>query len=314
MSDSKVYKNPDEIIDLLKNKNLKFSQPQRAKRLLLENNFYVIKAYRKLFYDNSRMYKDNVDFEHLYAVYSFDKELKTTILKHLLFIEQKIKTAISNQISPKYGIKEEDYLNHDNFDQNNQYIEKVVNEINNQIEKYGEKNQSVSHYKNNYGFIPFWVLSKCLTMGVVRDFYNILKPKDKDEIAKNLLTKQVNNRGRKINTLIALITDVRNMCAYDEVLLGFVHNRIDIGNYEEQNLISCKRNNNGVLLQGRKDILALFIAVKYLVNRTMYNEFIQQIKSLINKCYKKIKDVVTLEEFLGFIGLPVDYESLKEIE
>lgn len=31
MSDLKVYKNPDEIIDLLKNKNLKFSQPQRAK-------------------------------------------------------------------------------------------------------------------------------------------------------------------------------------------------------------------------------------------------------------------------------------------
>ena len=137
----KVFKSTDELIAILEEKGLSFSQKQRAKRLLNENNYYCITAYKNLFYKkNERVYREGVDFEDLYEVYSFDKALKTTILKHLLFIEQKIKTALSNQISIKYGVDEKKYLRTANFDQTSPFLKENLNKIRKQARTFGNKN------------------------------------------------------------------------------------------------------------------------------------------------------------------------------
>lgn len=294
---------------------MSFSQKQRAKRLLNENNYYCITAYKNLFYKkDERKYRDDVDFEDLYEVYSFDKALKTTILKHLLFVEQKIKTALSNQISTKYGVDEKKYLKSVNFDKTSPFLDQNLNKIRKQTRTFGGKNTAVRHYKEKHGFIPFWVLSKCLTMGVIRDFLYILKPSDQSVIIDSLLERTIDNKPvKKAKSMIALFSDIRNMCTHDEMLCSYVHERITIPPLPEHNCVKCKRNKNGEPIQGRSDILALIISIKYFVNRTMYNEFIQNISSCINKCYNRIKHCVTKEEFLNYIGLPEDYESLKKI-
>lgn len=309
----KVFKSTDELIAILEEKGLSFSQKQRAKRLLNENNYYCITAYKNLFYKKGeRVYRDGVDFEDLYAVYSFDKALKTTILKHLLFIEQKIKTALSNQISIKYGVDEKKYLRTANFDQTSPFLQENLTKIRKQARKFGSKNTAVRHYKDKHGFIPFWVLSKCLTMGVIRDFLYILKPTDQNIIIDNLLEKKITVKPvKKAKSMIALFADVRNMCAHDEMLSSYVHERITIPPLPEHDLIKCKRTKSGELIQGRSDILALIICIKYFVNRTMYNEFIQNISSCINRCYNKISHCISKDEFLNYIGLSEDYESLK---
>lgn len=309
----KVFKSTDELITILEEKGLSFSQKQRAKRLLNENNYYCITAYKNLFYKkDERAYKDGVDFEDLYEVYSFDKALKTTILKHLLFIEQKIKTALSNQISTKYGVDEKKYLRSFNYDQTSPFLRENLSKIRMQARKFGNKNTAVRHYKEKHGFIPFWVLSKCLTMGVIRDFLYILKPSDQSMIINSLLVRPIDNKPvKKAKSMIAFFADVRNMCAHDEMLCSYVHERITIPPLLEHSAINCKRNKSGELIQGRSDILALIISIKYFVNRTMYNEFIQNISSCINRCYNKISHCVSKEGFLNYIGLSKDYEALK---
>lgn len=312
---AKEYKKIDELIQILSEKGMLFSQPTRARRLLTENNYYCVTAYKHLFYQrNTRIYKDKVDFEHLYAVYSFDKAFKTIILKHLLFIEQKIKTSISNQISSKYGIRERQYLKKCNFDPTNKHLEENLKKIKRQLKTFGKKNASVSHYKDKHGFIPFWVLSKCLTMGVIRDFIYILKPSDLSIIIDSVLEKKIAKKpAKKAKAMIAFFADVRNMCAHDEMLLHYSHRRIVISPLKEHEKIGCKKDNNGNYIQGLNDLTALIISIKYFVNRTMYNEFIQNISSCINSCYKKIENVVSKEEFLEYIGLPKDYEELKRL-
>lgn len=311
----KVYKTVDELIEVLSSKGMLFSQRTRAKRLLTENNYYCVTAYKKLFYKKGlRLYKDGVDFEHLYAVYSFDKAFKTIILKHLLFIEQKIKAAISNQLSTKYGIKERQYLKKANFDPTSEHLDENLKKIRKQIKTFGNKNTAVSHYKMTYGYIPFWVLSKCLTMGVIRDLIYILKPSDLSIVIDSILEKKlIHKPARKAKVMIALFADIRNMCAHDEVLLNYVHRRLTISPLDEHRLIGCKKDKNGNYVQGINDLTALIISIKYFVNKTMYNEFIQNISSCINSCYKKINCVVSKEEFLNYIGLPIDYEDLKKI-
>ena len=72
-------------------------------------------------------------------------------------------------------------------------------------------------------------------------------------------------------------------------------------------------DNSKQSIRGRSDILALLICVKYFVNKTMYNEFIQDITSSINKYYKRISRQITKQEFLNYIGLPENYEELKKL-
>ena len=108
--------------------------------------------------------------------------------------------------------------------------------------------------------------------------------------------------------MIALFADIRNMCAHDEKLIGYVHERIAISDVPEIDKLGLKNTT-----RGRSDILALLISVKYFVNRTMYNEFIQDITSSINKCYKRISNCISKAEFLEYIGLPNNYEDLKKM-
>ena len=311
----KEFKTTEELIQILQDKGMSFAQPSRARRLLNENSYYCITAYKTLFYkDGERRYKGGTDFEHLYSVYLFDKAFKTIVLKHLLFIEQKIKAAISNQISSKYGINESKYLRKNNFDQTSEYLDKNLKKLRHQLKTFGQKNVAVSHYKSKHGFIPFWVLSKCLTMGVIRDLIYILKPNDQDIIINQILEKQFNKKSvKKAKAMISLFADIRNMCAHDEMLISYVHNRLTIPELPEHNYIACRRDSTGNLIQGRSDILALIISIKYFLNKTMYNDFIQNISSCINKYYKKISSVATKEEFLNYIGLPCDYEELKKL-
>ncbi len=193
-------------------------------------------------------------------------------------------------------------------------MQQNLKKIKHQLVTFGSKNVAVKHYKSKHGFIPFWILSKCLTMGVIRDFFDILKPNDQSIIINKILNRKISKKPvKKAKSMIALFADIRNMCAHDEMLLGYVHERITISHLDEHDLINCKKNKNGQIIQGKSDLLALIICIKYFVNRTMYNEFIQDLSSSINKCFNKISHCVTKDEFLDFIGLSNDYETLKRL-
>ncbi len=56
----------------------------------------------------------NVSFDEIYALFEFDKNLRSIFLKYSLEIEMILKSLLSETISSKYGIK--DYLIKENFD------------------------------------------------------------------------------------------------------------------------------------------------------------------------------------------------------
>lgn len=145
-------------------------------------------------------------------------------------------------------------------------------------------------------------------MGVIRDYLTILKPSDQLIIINNLIENKIEKKpAKRAKAMVALFADIRNMCAHDEKLIGYVHERIAISDAPELDKLGLKNT-----VRGRSDILALIISVKYFVNRTMYNEFIQDITSSINKCYKRISNCITKTEFLEYIGLPENYEDLRK--
>lgn len=315
ISNINQYKTPDEIIEILEKRNLTFSSPVRAKRILTENNYFFLKGYNSIFLesiDDIIKYKDGVDFEDIYRLYNFDKDIKVLLFRYLLDIEQKIKANLSNYISSKYGVKDSQYLKKTNYNLDSPYVDKVLKNIKDQRKTYGEKNEAVKYYKNKYKYIPLWVLTKALTMGAIRDLYNIMKPDDQDRIARSILEKEVpKKRVATLKNIIALLVDVRNMCAHDEMLINFEHKRIYL-EMPELDHFELKKNTKKNLIQGTKDLFAVLIAIKYLTNRTTYNQFIQNLESKISKFVSKT-NCITSEELLDFMNLPNNYYELKQL-
>lgn len=309
----KEYKNPDEIMQILKDRGMTFKNPKRAKRILTENNYFFLKGYNQLLLDSNDNYKKDVDFEDLFDLYILDKDIKMIVFRHLLEIEQKIKANLSNFISSKYGIKETQYLKKSNFDSTNQYVARVIKKIKEQKKIYGEKNDAVKYYKDKYNYVPLWVLSKSLTMGTIRDLYSIMKPDDQDRISKEILYINIEKkRVVKLKSIIALLADVRNMCAHDEILMCYKHKRIHISELPEHSYFLLKKNKTGDLIQGVSDLFAILVSIKYLINRTTYNLFIQNIESKIEK-FLKIHPNILREDLLNYINLPDNFSDLKKL-
>ena len=113
----KRFKTIDEQIDILKSKGLIIDDELEAKEILLRENYFFVTGYRHVFLNSmsKREYIVNATFSEMYALFCFDRQLRSILFKNLLMIENNLKSVISYQLSKKYGYKERDYLNIKNF-------------------------------------------------------------------------------------------------------------------------------------------------------------------------------------------------------
>lgn len=167
------------------------------------------------------------------------------------------------------------------------------------------------YLKKHHGRCPFWVLSHVITIGAIRDFYFILKPNDQDTIASIVLSLKIKHPARRLGAIIAFLADVRNMCAHDEPLIGFVHRRLDIGPFPEHDRLHIRRTAEGNPVSGRKDVLAILISIKYLVDQKNYSKFISLIVSDIAHLSSDLP-FIKKQEILEAIGLCDNYQRLVE--
>ena len=91
--------------------------------------YSIINTYKEVFKKDGK-YINGVTFDEIFALYEFDKNLKSIFLKYVLEVEIIVKALISNIISEKYGI--ENYLIVDNFDSksNVELIKKLILNLN----------------------------------------------------------------------------------------------------------------------------------------------------------------------------------------
>ena len=170
----KQFKNLDEQLEIFKYKGLVIEDEEFAKTVLLRENYFFLNGYRHLFMKsaNNKRYIEGTTFEELYSLFLFDRQFRNIIFKHLLIIENNIKSIISYQLSKKYGYKESDYLKTKNFDgspDKQRQINDLLKKMKRQIRVNGSQHSATSHYLSNYGYIPLWVLVKVLSFGIVSE-------------------------------------------------------------------------------------------------------------------------------------------------
>ena len=232
----KEYKNSNELLDYIISKGVYVNNEEDALYKIKIYSYYsIINTYKAVFKNINNEYKKNVSFDEIYALFEFDKNLRSIFLKYSLEIEMILKSLLAETLSSRYGIKY--YLVKENFDDtvSEPIITELINILEEEINKQNGKHEAVTHYIDEYGFVPPFVLTKILTLGELSRLYAMLKQSDRQSISKNFKLSD-----KVLKQIIINMTMIRNICAHNERLFSF-HSKFRISfKYIEKNWIYVK--------------------------------------------------------------------------
>lgn len=302
----KEFRTLDEQVEILRNKNLIINNEEEVKDILLRENYFFISGYRYLFYNENRKFIQGTTFEELYAAFLFDRNLRNVLFKNLLVVENNIKSIISYQLSKKYGYKEKDYLDPENFTQDikeSRRVEDVLNKMRRQIRINGEKHTATFHYMTKYKYVPLWILVKVISFGLINELFGILKEEDKEEIAR-----LYNIDKDTLKVYIQLLSNYRNLCAHEDMVYDhrtqtFINDTI----YHEK--LNLKKDEYDVYTNGKNDLFAIVIIFKQMLQKARFKDFMKEINAAFD-IFDNSVDIITVEKLKERMGFPENYMSI----
>ena len=307
----KIFKTLDEQVEILKNKGLVIDNVDYAKEILLRENYFFLNGYRHLFMkssDNS-MYIPGTKIEELYSLFLFDRKIRNIFFKNILIVENNVKSIISYQLSKKYGYKEKDYLNPNNFVNNGakrKQVSDLISKMKRQIKTNAVQHAATQHYVNNYGYIPLWVLVKVLSFGIVSELFSVLKKEDQYEIV-DLYDLDID----VFSNYLVILSNYRNLCAHEDIMFD---NRTQkyINDTKYHRILNIPMMDNE-FIYGKNDLYALVIILKSLLKDN-------EVKDMVNKIDKAISNLefnlrsIPIDKVLDRMGFPDNYMDIVDIK
>ena len=287
----KEYKNNEELIDYLISKNVIVNNRELALKNIEKYSYYsIINGYKFVFKDNDNNYKENTSFEEIFALYEFDKNIKAIFLKFTLEIEVILKSLMANTLAEKYGV--EDYLKLENLDENveKELVDDFIVKIEKEIDDNYIKHPAIKHYKDTYGFVPPFILTKILTFGAISRYYSLLKQSDRQKISKYFKLSD-----KLLRQILINLTMVRNISAHSDRLFNY-RNKYDISfkNIEKD--------------YSRKEYLCnlymIIKSMKVLLDEEKCKEFVNLLNIEIEKLKNKLI-VIDINDILRIMGYDV---------
>lgn len=307
----KVFKTLDEQITILKSKGLVIRDEDKAKGILFRENYFFLSGYRHLFQKESapEVFIAGTTFEELYAAFIFDRDIRNTMFKYILIIENNIKSIIGYQLSRKYGYKEKEYLNPKNFCQDNIKIRQVydvLNKVKRQMRVNGKQHAATSHYMLNYGYVPMWILVKVLSFGIISELYGILKIEDQISIASFY---ELNSS--TLMTYLQMLSNFRNLCAHEDILYDH-RTQKSIPDTKYHTFLNIEKKDD-VYCYGKNDLFALIIIMKEMLSKEEFDDMLYQIGYEVDVLNSKV-ETVSLGTILNKMGFPVNFRDIKNIK
>lgn len=305
----KIFKTLDEQINILEARGLTINNYDRAKEVLLRENYFFVNGYRHLLMDSEHdnRFTEGATFEELYAIFLFDRRMRNIMFKYILIIENNIKSIISYQLSKKYGYKEKNYLNPKNFRQESfklSQVNDIINKIKRQVRLNSKQHRATMHYISNYGYIPMWVCVKVLSFGIIAELFTILKEEDQKEIAD---LYQLNTT--TLSIYLALLANYRNLCAHEDILYDHKTQREIPDNKYHQRLDIIKVNDE--YIYGKNDLFAIVIIMRSMLSEREFRDLINEISYEIDILDGKIDSVPT-SDILNKIGFPDNWRRIGD--
>ena len=308
---SKTFKTLDEQINILIDKGLTINDIEKAKSILLRENYFFVTGYRFLFVKSytDRKFNKGTTFEELYAMFIFDRQIRNIIFKNILIVENNLKSVLAYIMSKNHGFKENNYLNPNNFvkdSRRNRQINDLIRKMKRQISVNGKQHTATAHYIINYGYIPLWVVVKVLSFGIVGELYTVLQYQDQKEIADVF--------GVSIDCMVdylPIVANYRNLCAHEDICyINRTQKAIDDTKYHR--LLYIPKISEEYIY-GKNDLFALIIILKQLLEENNFNLFINEISYELDRLSGKLK-VIKIEKVLHEMGFPNNYKEIVRLE
>ncbi len=307
---SKTFKTLDEQIDILKNKGLVIEDIDETRKILLRENYFFLSGYRHLFLESdSKRFLDGTTFRELYAMFTFDRQIRNIIFKNILIVENNLKSILAYVMSKNHGFKENNYLNPNNFvkdSKKKKQINDLIRKMKRQISVNGKQHAATAHYLINYGYIPLWVVVKVLSFGIVGELYTILQYQDQLEIA--------NAFGVDVLSMIEylpLLANYRNLCAHEDICYNNkTQKAIEDTKYHRMLYIT---KSDGEYIYGKNDLFAIVIILKFILDKDDFTLFMNEISYEIDRLEGKL-EVIRIDKVLYAMGFPNNYKEIVRMD
>lgn len=326
-SSQKPFKTLRQQLAILRNRNLEIKNGSKAMRILEKEGYYnIINGYKDIFLDEAATiaadddrYKPGTTFDHIYALYDFDRNLRWVFIRYILKMETTIKTKMAYIFSEKYQANFS-YLDINNFDSSSpQKTTKLIAAISNVIKNNSERvhGGQIYHYLDRYKELPLWVLIKKMTLGETYHFFEALQTPMKDKFTKACIAVYEREYAIKLNSQIQATTEIlahvfrfinhfRNICAHEERLFNTVvrvrNNRIPrISHFYKQGNYPFKSRAFDCVL-----ILGFFLAKKD------YKKLIRQVSDELDRLQEHLPTSV-FNAVLISLGFPRDWRQKVQL-
>lgn len=243
-----------------------------------------------------------------FALYTFDDALRTIILCSILKVEKYIKSLISYSFCETYGEDQQHYLNATkyNYSPSNQ---SDINDLIGRLSKIVSDPKDYSyimHQKREHGNIPLWVIMKALTLGSVSKLYSFL-PQNiqcKVSIEFEYITEN------ELSRILDLLARIRNVCAHNERLFNYRYIKGAIHDTYIHNYLKIPRP-NVQYKYGKQDLFAVIIALKYLLDKNDFANFIDDIHTALEKLLVDTKQLQRSQMY-RYMGFPANWMEIKD--
>lgn len=304
----KPFKNIEQQLDILKDRDLVITNRERTLKYLLSNNYYnIINGYSKLFQvPGSDNYINNVTFDEVASLYTFDKDIKRAILQSILEAEHHIKSITAHRFAESYQNQQYAYLDTKNYDNDKildvgyiiSKLSKIVNYNKNR------RGTSINHYYTNHKDVPIWVLTDYLEFGDTRHIIENLPTSLQNKIAKDLVsfikTNNPNFTGvfhpETMISFLKNINQTRNVCAHNNRLLNY--------NCSANSVYFAPIHDDFNLQDddSRKTVYSTVVSLQCFISAEEFNRLWNTLRKKVRKLENKIKsvDINIINATLGF--------------
>ncbi len=307
----KPYTTYEEQLDILKRKKLTITDDTEAIELLKECSYFaLISGYKAPFKGSDGNYKIHTTLNDIHALYEYDMELRELFLRYILKIENHIKSLISYSFCATFGELQSDYLNVNNYDsttENQDEINKLISKFQETI-SVSTNHVYLQHQLSKHGNIPLWALIRAITIGTISKMYSYLKPNSKYQVSIEFAHVTEGELEKMLN----LLSRFRNVCAHNERLYDYVYRKGNIKNTQAHRLLQLKQK-KGVYVQGKKDLFAVVIVFKYLLNKDDFDNFIEKM-SLLTESFLGKTSIIQRLQLLKMMGFPENWKDIRDID
>ena len=270
----------EEQAEILKSRGLVISDIDFAVRTLQRINYYRLSAYTLSLKKNDKFYPD-ITFEHVVALYEFDRRFRYLIMEMVEQVEIAFRTHISYHIAHTYGplghLEPAHFKNHDLF------LTELEKEINRSQEIF------IKHHIEKYeGKIPIWVAIEVLSFGSLSKLFSNMKSIDQNQIVK----KNYRVPAIYLVSWLKCLSYIRNICAH----YGRLYNR------PLTSKPRLDRKSRKLGIDQGKIFAHIYILKELISDRGKWTDFITRLEALLTE----YKAVVELDR----IGFPEDWEAI----